>query len=149
MAESVFDINNPGPNMGAVEARNINDNTLETRMVGVVNGNLAIPITIDIPVTTGSSSVSVFNANAPYTFEIIDVIIQPRGASSNGTMKLNNGSNDITNAIACAVATDVARVGTINSSYSTIAKGGSLVIVCAGDTPANTIGLVTIVCIKR
>jgi len=95
--------------------------------------------------TTGASSVKIFDQNAPYKFQIIDVIIQPRGASVNGTMKLTNGTNDITNAMTVAVDKTMVRPSTIDDLYSTIEKGQTLEVVCAGDVAASTIGLVTII----
>jgi hypothetical protein len=106
----------------------------------------SFPITLDI--TTGSASEAIYTADAPFAFEIVDVIVQPRGASTNGTMKLNDGTHDITNAMVAAVDATIARAGTIDNTYSTIAVGGSLVVVCAGDTVGNTIGLVTILAIR-
>jgi hypothetical protein len=147
--ESVFDLNNPGPNMGIVDAKNIRDAVIETRMVGVVNDNKVIPSAIVYDVTTGAASIKIFDANAPYKFEILDVIIQPRGASTNGTIKLTDGANDITNAMVCAADKTMVRAGTIDNAYSTIAADGTLEIVCAGDSPAATIGLITIIIAKR
>jgi hypothetical protein len=99
-------------------------------------------------ITTGSASEAIYTANAPFAFEIIDVIVQPRGASTNGTMKLQDGSSDITNAMTCAVDKTIARAGTIDDAKSTIAVSGSLIVICAGDTIGNTIGLVTVIAIR-
>ena len=100
-------------------------------------------------VTTGATSIKIFDGNAPYKFEVIDVIIQPRGASTSGTMKLTNGTSDITDAMTCAIDETIARPTTIDASYATIERRGTLEIVCGGTTPADTIGLVTIVIIPK
>ena len=95
--------------------------------------------------TTGASSIKIFNQNAPYKFQIVDVIIQPRGDSTNGTMKITDGTNDITDAMVVAADKTMVRAASIDDLYSTIEKGQTLEVVCAGDTAANTIGLVTII----
>jgi len=100
-------------------------------------------------VTTGATSIKIFDSDAPYKFEIIDVVIQPRGDSTSGTIKITNGTNDITDAMTCAVDTTIARPATIDDAYSTIERRGTLEIVCGGTTPADTIGLVTIVVIPK
>ncbi len=99
-------------------------------------------------ITTGSAAEAIFTTNAPFAFEIVDVIIQPRGASTNGTMKITDGTSDITDAMTCAVDKTIDRAATIDDAKSTIAAGGSLVVVCAGDTVGNTIGLVTVIAIR-
>lgn len=104
---------------------------------------------LEYEVETGAADIKIFNNNAPVKFEIVDVVIQARGASTNGTMKLTDGSNDITDAIVCAADNTIGRAGTIDDAYSTIEKGGTLQIVCAGDTVANTKGLVIIKVRKR
>lgn len=132
----------------AIENRHLADNEITPSKIGMVSSNVATPIVITKAITTGAASVKIFNANAPFKFEILDVIVQPRGASTNGTMKVTDGTSDITNAMTCAVDKTIARAGTIDDAKSTIAAGGTLEVVCAGDTVANTIGLVTIIAQK-
>jgi hypothetical protein len=127
----------------------IANNVLESRMVGKLNAYKAVPIALVYEVTEGAAEIKVFDSNAPYKFEVIDVVVQPRGASANGTMKLTNGTSDITDTIACATDKTLDRAATIDNAYSTISQGGSLSIVCAGDAVASTIGLVTIWIIKK
>ena len=106
------------------------------------------PFLIVYKVTTGATSgLKIFNTNAPFKFEILDVIIQPRGASTGGTMTLK-GAGNITDAITCAVDKTIGRAGTIDDTYSTIEKEGSLEVVCAGTVVASTIGLVVVVAIE-
>ncbi len=101
-------------------------------------------------VTTGATTgLEIFNQNAPFKFEVIDILIQPRGASVNGTMKITNGTNDISNAMVCAVDKTLVRPTTIDDVYSTIEKGQTLEIVCAGDSVGSTIGLVTITIVPK
>jgi len=149
MSESTYDLNNPGPNLGIVDPKNVPNAVLESRMVGIATDYKAIPVAFVYDVTIGAAAIKIFDAAAPYAFEVVDVIIQPRGASTNGTIKITDGTNDITNAITCATDKTMARAGTIDNAYSSIAKGGTLEIVCAGDTIGNTIALVTILAVKR
>jgi len=96
-------------------------------------------------VTTGAASIKIFDQNAPFKFEIVEVIIQPRGTSTNGTMKLTDGTNDITDTMTVAVDETMVRAASIADAYSMIEKGQTLEIVCVGDTVGNTIGLVTVI----
>ena len=100
-------------------------------------------------VTTGSASIKIFDANAPFKFEIVDVVIQSRGTDGTGTLKITNGTNDITDAMTCAVDTTMARAATIDDAYSEIDEGETLEIVCAGGTVANVKALVTISILKK
>jgi hypothetical protein len=132
----------------AIENRHLADNEVNAAKLATVAGNEAPLVTIQAEVTEGAATVSIFDADAPFKFEIVDIIVQARGASTNGTMKITDGTNDISDAITCAVDKVVSRAGTLDAAYSTIAAGGTLVVVCAGDAVASTVGLVTIVATK-
>lgn len=133
-----------------IENRHIADNEIDAAKIEqVVDGETGIPIVISKNITEGAAAVSIFDANAPFKMEIIDIIVQPRGASANGTMKVTDGTNDISDAIVAAVDKTIGRASTIDDAYSTIAKDGSLEVACAGDVIADTIGLVTIIAVKR
>ena len=103
------------------------------------------PIAIVYQVTTGSSSINIYNATMPWAFEIVDVIIQCQGTSTNGTLKITNGTQDITDAMTCAVDNTMDRAATIDNAYSTLAADDTLEIVCAGDVVGSTKALVTII----
>jgi len=104
------------------------------------------PVMFSKDVTTGAASVSFFGeAGAPVDFEILDVIVQPRGASTNGTLKAQANGADVTNAMLCATDKTLARAGTIDDAYSTVKQGSDITIVCAGDTIGNTKALVTVI----
>ncbi len=79
-----------------------------------------------------SAGLKIYDGNAPCGFEIFDVIVQARDTSGSGSAKLTDGTNDITDTIACDTDKVIARAATIDDAYSTIAKGGSLVIVTNG-----------------
>ena len=106
--------------------------------------------TLVFEVTTGATSgLEIFNQNAPFKFEVVGVSIQPRGASTNGTMKLTNGTNDITNAMVVAVDKTMVVAATIDDVYSTIEKGQTLEVVCAGSSVGSTVGLLTITIVPK
>jgi hypothetical protein len=90
-------------------------------------------------VTTGAAAIVV--PTLKQGDEIIDVMIIPTGASTNGTIKITDGTSDITNAMTCAVDKTIARASTIDDAKSTLPAAGAT-IVCAGDTVANTKAIV-------
>jgi hypothetical protein len=131
-----------------IEARHIANNEVDPNKSATLENSIVTPVVIQKEVETGAATVDIFDEDAPFKFRIVDVVIEPRGASTNGTMKLTDGTSDITNAMTCAVDKTIARAGTIDDAKSTIPAGGSLVIVCAGDAVADTIGLVTVHAVK-
>jgi hypothetical protein len=131
----------------AIENRHFaNDEILATK-VAMLESSAAIPVVIVKDITLGAAPATVL-AVTPFKMEIDDVIIQPKGASTNGTMTLLNGTNAITNAMICAVDKTIARATTIDVAYGVVAKGGALMMTCAGDVPASTIAKVTILAHK-
>lgn len=108
-------------------------------LMNEILGEIKIVKEITVDATGG---IKIFDSNAPCAFEVLDVIVQARVSNGSGSMKLTNGSNDITNAIACVTDKVIARAGTIDNDYSEIAKDGSLVIVANG---AADRALVTII----
>lgn len=127
-----------------VESRHIANNEILPAKLATVESYTVTSADVVYDVTTGAASIDIYDADAPFKFRVVDVVVEPRGASTNGTVKITNGTNDITNAMVCAVDKTMVRAGTIDNAYSTIEAGGSLEIVCAGDTVASTIGLITI-----
>jgi hypothetical protein len=90
-------------------------------------------------VTTGAASITV--TGLAQGDEIIDVMIIPTGASTNGTIKITDGTSDITNAMLCATDKTIARAATIDDAKSTLPAAGAK-IVCAGDAVASTVAIV-------
>lgn len=131
-----------------IESRHIANNEILPTKLATIEDSVGVPVVIKKVITTGSADEAIFDEDAPFKFRIIDVIVEPRGNSTNGTMKITDGTNDITDAMTCAVDTTIARASTIDDAYSTIAAGGSLSVVCAGDAVASTIGMVTILAEK-
>jgi len=103
------------------------------------------PILIVYEWTTGATSgLEIFKNNAPFKFEVLDVIVQSRGTEADGSVTLK-GAGNITDAIACVANNKMVRADTIDDAYSTIKKDGTLEVVCAGTTVANVKGLVTVI----
>lgn len=95
----------------------------------------------------GTGGLDIFDvAGAPFALEVINVIAQARATSGSGTVKLTDGTNDISDAIAMATDKTSIKAGTIDDVYSTLAKGDSLQVVSNG---ANDRGLVTVVAVRR
>lgn len=78
------------------------------------------------------NTVSIHNADAPYKYQIVDAWSVAKSADG-GTWKLDNGTNDITNAVT-VTGTDKTRNGvtTIDDAYYTIAASGTLRVVGDG-----------------
>lgn len=129
----------------AIESRHIAPGEFDPNTSSTLANKIVTPLLIKEIITTGAASILIFDGAAPFKFRIVDVIIEPRGTSTNGTMKITNGTNDITNAMVVAVDKTMVKAGTIDDAYSTIAAGGSLEVVCAGDAVASTIGMVTVI----
>ena len=132
-----------------IEDRHIADNEINASKANYIGDGAALAVVITKSITTGAASVKIYDADAPFKFEVLEVIVQPRGASTNGTMKVTDGTTDITDAMTCAVDKTIARATTIDDAAATIAAGGTLEVVCAGDTVGDTVGLVTIIAVKR
>lgn len=83
-------------------------------------------------VADASSGLDVYTANVPFAMEIIDVIVQCRAASASGTVTVSDGTNDITNAIVCAVDNTSIKASSIVHAYSTLAAGDTLDVTTNG-----------------
>ena len=94
---------------------------------------------------SGSISTTIFDADCPFPLTIVDVIVECTTANGSGTAKLTNGTNDITDAIACATDKVVARAGTIDDTYSTLAEDATLKII---KNNASDVALVTVLAIR-
>jgi len=133
----------------ASASNTVTDKTLLPIKVKEVTAGIGIPFIIELLITTGSAAEYIWNATCPFALEILDVWVQPQGASTNGTMKLASGTGDITNAMIAAVDKTMVKATTIDNAYSTLAAGNTLKVVCAGDSIGATIGLVSILAVRR
>ncbi|MFA5187011.1 MAG: hypothetical protein WC551_11065 [Patescibacteria group bacterium] len=94
---------------------------------------------------TAGSTVAIYTADAPFKLRVIDAWSVAKSADE-GSWKLTDGTNDITNAVAVTAADKtVDRVGTIDDAYHEIAADGSLSVV--GDGSLADV-VVYIECIK-
>lgn len=114
---------------------------------GISDVGINFPVFITYEIAADASSgLKIFDADAPFAFEILDVIVEARATVGGGTAKLTDvAPADITDAIICAADKDIERAGTIDASKSTVAKNGTLIVIT---TNAGDRGLVTIVARK-
>jgi len=98
-----------------------------------------IPIEVSADATGGVSETVFAN------MRIVDVVVNCTTANAGGTLTVSDGTNDITDAIACAVLDVVDRAGTIDSTYATVSAGSSLTVTANG---ALDRGVVTVVGVR-
>ncbi len=133
-------------NHPSVNHERVLTNKLDRLQKGIVDiGLISHAVAFTLQITTGSASEDIFDDAIPFDCEIVDVIVQCQGTSTNGTMRITNGTNNITDAMTVAVDTTVVRAATIDNAYSSLVIGDTLEVVCAGDAVASTIGLVTVI----
>lgn len=131
-----------------IEARHIDDGEVGAEHVAVDtvgSSKVSIPVIITFAVgadATGAG-LKIFDANCPVGLRIRDVIVECTGANASGTLKLTDGTTDITNAMICAVDKVIVRAGTIDDAKSSLAEGASIVVIANG---ASDRGTVTIIC---
>lgn len=90
----------------------------------------ATPILLQATVS-GAGTVQIFNANCPTKMKIVDAWIVCTNNTA-GTVKLTDGTNDITDAITHGTTDKaIVRAATIDDAYQTIAAGGTLNVVAA------------------
>ncbi len=117
--------------------------------VGIADIGINFPVFITYEVAgDASSGLKIFDADAPFKFEILDVIIEAR-EGTDGTVKLTTITpTDITDAITCEGATSdkaITRAGTIDDGVSEIDENETLIVKTAA---AGDRCLVTIVAVK-
>lgn len=76
--------------------------------------------------------------------EIIDAYVIATVAESNGTVKITDGTNDITDAFACAVDKVKTSMGTLDDAHNVIGVGDTATVITGGDTAANTRGILVV-----
>lgn len=107
-----------------------------------------VPVTVTATATLaadGTDTVTIFNADCPVKYRIIDVTFYVRSLRTGGTpahtVKLTDGTNDITDTVDADVTVNApTKAGTIDDAYDTIAADGTLklVFVCGGTTTTGT-----------
>lgn len=87
-------------------------------------------------VSSGANA-TIFNANAPYKFRVIDAWSINESANG-GTWKVDDGTNDITDTVTVGASdTDIDRATQVNDANSTISTNGTLRIVATGSLDAT------------
>lgn len=90
-------------------------------------GNIVFQATL-----VAGNTVTIHNANAPFKYRVIDAWSIATSADG-GTWKLDNGTNDITNAVTVTGADKTRNaVGTLDDAYHEIASSGTLRVVGDG-----------------
>ena len=103
-------------------------NRLDSRALGTLN--TVTPVCLEYEITADASSG--LAVTVPFAIKIIDVIVISTASVGSATVKLTDGTNDITDAIVAATDTNVVRAGTIDDAYNEIAAGGTLKVVTNG-----------------
>lgn len=132
---------------GTIEKRHIDAGEIVAEHMAVEtvgSAKVSVPFIVTFAVTADATGgLKIFDENAPVGLRIRDVIVECTAANASGTLKITDGTSDITNAIVCAVDKTITRAGTIDDAKSSIAEGGSLSVVANG---ASDRGTVTLVC---
>lgn len=103
-------------------------NKLTSRALGTLNE--VTPVCLEYEITADASSG--LSVTVPFGIKIIDVTAIATATSASGTVKLTDGTNDITDAIAIATDTNIDRAATIDDAYNTVAANGTLKVVTNG-----------------
>ena len=99
----------------------------------VENPYVKVPIRIVYPVTADASSgLAIFDGDCPSGFYITGVSVIATATNASGTLKLTDGTNDITDTIACATDKAVDYAATIDDAYYDVLKNGTLKVVANG-----------------
>jgi hypothetical protein len=101
---------------------------------------IAVKVVIDADYHSTGKAVTI-----PVDFELIDVIVQARASSSNGTAIVKKSATAITDAIIMAVDTVITKAGTIDDGQSTILTTDTITVLTNG---ANDRGLVTLIGVR-
>ena len=94
-------------------------------------------ITIDVTADASSGKTTVL----PFPIRIIDVVLTATATSALGTMKLTDGTHDITDTMACATLDTQARASTIDVTYSKL-YSGNIVAVGSAAAVRGTISII-------
>jgi len=73
-----------------------------------------------------SAGVAAYNANLPIKIEIIGVKVVAKATVASGTIKITDGTSDITDTIACNTDKNVDRDSTLDYSKNIIDIGGTI-----------------------
>jgi hypothetical protein len=164
----------PDMDVTGVSAQDIASNIIDPRMLGEVDTStsalapityMCVPFSICYNAIAGvfgasgtTGSKTLYTATAlgypNMKFEVIDVTIQTRAATTTGTIQIamgTAGTSAVTDAIVAAVNNTITRAGSIDDTYSTFIPGTSfLALLATASSDVSTIAaLVSIRCVKR
>ena len=93
---------------------------------------------------TGATTLAIFTSDAPFKFRVIDAWAVSTRVTNVSTFKIDNGTNDITEAVAYNTADNgIARADAIDDAYHEVAASGSLRLI-SGDVADLAIVYITI-----
>lgn len=90
-----------------------------------------------IVVDTGGADITFMDGDVPMALEVIDFWAIGEGSGASDTVKLTDGTDDITDALDMSTDKSVKRCTTIDDTKSAIAAGGTLKLVVASACPAK------------
>ena len=125
--------------LSTIDKEKINKMGEDAQKVKLGDAVYRAPVVLKKAITadaTGGSAVDI-----PFAMEVIDAVVICTATNSSGTLILKKGSTAITNAIACATDTNVARAGTIDDSVMVLAAGDTVTVTANG---ANDRGIMYI-----
>lgn len=79
---------------------------------------------ITVPTGSHSAGTPVVDTSLPVGSEIIDVNVVATATNASGTVTVSDGTNDITNAIACDTDNAISRAASIDQAYNVVVAAG-------------------------
>jgi hypothetical protein len=109
------------------------------------NFNGCVPVVFRKALAVGggsdaSGTTTIFDANAPFKFKVIEFYVRlTETPNASNTVRLNDGTNNITDSIECGTNGSGAdqyqfMASTYDDAYATISKGGSLKVARTATT---------------
>ena len=114
-----------------INQRKINKACPVLRISKLGDNTIGAPITIKIAVTADASSTAVA-VIVPIAMEVIGMDVISTVSEVAATATLSNGTNDISDAVICAVLDTVTVAGTVDVTYTTLSAGATLDITTNG-----------------
>ncbi len=96
---------------------------------------------VEVITVVGTSSYKPFDADAPAKFRVIDFWAYSALAGAGDTVKLTDGTTDITDALDMATDKDLKRATTIDDAANEIAVDGTLEVVTASGAVCRAFAL--------
>ena len=113
---------------GAISNSKLADDTIEPGKIAEQDANFMAISGQFAKVCTGASPVTLI-ASLPFKIRITDVKVICTNTNASGTVQLTDGTNAITDAMACDTAKDVSHAAMIDTTYAEVAAAGTLAVV--------------------